>query len=447
MNMPTSAAPVGTNLSSGDERQHVRETQFRAKVGFFGIFGIQNLGNECTLQSILYNARKRLPSAEIYSVSYEPEDTSARHSVPAVPISSRYFSSRVNGKIIKRKGGLYRLARIVFQRLPEELLDWVQAIKTLRGTDLLVMTGTGMLTDYATSTFGYPYDVLKWSVAARLAGCKLRFVGVGVGPIYKALSRLFIRIALSLADWRSFRDEFSKNRIAKTGFDSSNDAVFPDLAFSLPISSLSENLVSPHNKLVVGLGIMDHRDIYIETQEQHEASYAAYLDKMCNFVRWLTENGYLIRILQGDVNYDSISRADFKQRLEQRGIRYDECGIFDQGSLSVEELISQIAKVDLVVSPRFHSLILGLMLGKPGVSISYDPKNDVLLEGVGLGKYCQSITELDADKLIAQFVDLVERKEEVRPLIMLRVEEYRKLLEIEYSLIFGDIRDKSNCDL
>src|SRR5208283_1332786 len=115
-----------------------------------------------------------------------------------------------------------------------------------------------------------------------------------------------------------------------------------------------------------------------------------------------------------------------------------ECGIFDQGSLSVEELMSQIAKVDLVVSPRFHNLILGLMLGKPGVSISYDPKNDVLLEGVGLGKYCQSITELDADKLIAQFVDLVERKEEVRPLIMLRVEEYRKLLETEYSLIFGD---------
>ncbi len=31
-----------------------------AKVVFFGIFGIQNLGNECTLQSILQNAQLRL---------------------------------------------------------------------------------------------------------------------------------------------------------------------------------------------------------------------------------------------------------------------------------------------------------------------------------------------------------------------------------------------------
>lgn len=411
----------------------------RAKIGFFGIFGIQNLGNECTLQSILYNTRERFPFGEIYSICYRPDDTSRRHGVPAVPISARYFQSRTDGKVVHRKGGLHRLARVLFQRIPGEILDWVKAVKNLRGTDLVVMTGTGMLTDYSTSAFGYPYDVFKWSVAAKLAGCKLRFVGIGVGPIYSPLSRRFIHTALSLADCRSYRDNFSKARIAKTGFDSSKDLVYPDLVFSIPKSSLPTRPAPRTQKTVVGLGIMDHRDIHIATPEEQEASYSSYLDKMCDFVCWLVKHGYAIRILQGDVTYDAITRADLKSRLEQRGIRYEEAGIFDEGSSSVEELIQQIAQVDIVVSPRFHNLLLGLMLNIPAVSISYDPKNDSLLEGMGLGKYCQPLTELNLEKLIDQFVDVVAHIEEFKPTISQRVAEYRDLLEKEYDVIFGDL--------
>jgi len=57
-----------------------------------------------------------------------------------------------------------------------------------------------MLTDYMTTASGYPYDVFMWTTAARLAGCKVRFVGVGVGPIYGRLSRWLITTALSIAE-------------------------------------------------------------------------------------------------------------------------------------------------------------------------------------------------------------------------------------------------------
>ena len=83
-------------------------------------------------------------------------------------------------------------------------------------------------------SFGFPYDVFKWSVAARLTGCKVRFVGVGVGPIYGRLSRIFIKTALAMADYRGFRDRQSRERLKQHGFERANDAVFPDLAFSLP---------------------------------------------------------------------------------------------------------------------------------------------------------------------------------------------------------------------
>ncbi|MGB2677987.1 MAG: polysaccharide pyruvyl transferase family protein [Candidatus Acidiferrum sp.] len=408
----------------------------RSRIAFFGIFGIQNLGNECTLQAILHNARKRLPCEDIYVISFNPDDTSRRHNVAAFAVSQQNFTG-----VVRRGGfwgGLAKLLRIC-RRVPGELMDWFTAIKTLRGTDLVVMTGTGMLTDYMTTASGFPYDVFRWTAAARLAGCKVRFVGVGVGPIYGRLSRWLITTALSLADYRSFRDQNSKNRIKKNGFDSDNDPVFPDLAFSLAPDILPRRLNDKRHIREVGLGVMDHRDIHLWNSNEHQAQYSAYLEKMCDFVLWLVERKYAIRILQGDAKHDASTRAELRARLEKRRIRYDQAGITDEGSATVEELIAQIAEVDIVVSPRFHNLLLGLMLNIPAVSISYDPKNDSLLEGVGLGKYCQPLAELDLQKLIDQFVELEARGDEVKPMIEKKAKEYRNLLEEQYDLIFREL--------
>jgi polysaccharide pyruvyl transferase WcaK-like protein len=406
----------------------------RARVAFFGIFGFHNIGNECTLQSILQGARRYLPGSEIYAVSFDPADTLRRHGVPAVPVTKQTFNHPAKSGLL---GRLYKPFRIL-RRIKNEFVDWASAVKALRGTNLVVMTGTGMLTDYATSALGFPYHVFRWTAAARLAGCRVRFVGVGVGPIYEKLSRWFITKALSLADYRSFRDQNSKDRIRKNGFIRDEDPVFPDLVFSLSKESLGKHSVGDGNVRQVGLGVMDHRDVHMWSDEEHQAQYTAYLQKMCEFIQWLVSNKYSVRLLQGDSKHDAGTRADLKALLAQRGIEYRERGITDEGSEGVEELIAQIAQVDIVVSPRFHNLLLGLMMDIPAISISYDPKNDCLLEGVGLGDYRQALTELDVKKLIEQFTQLTGRIDEVKPLIAEKSTEYRALLEDQYELIFGE---------
>ncbi len=428
--MLTNLGTVGSTIQ-GDKKRLVRRPNSSARVAFFGIFGIQNLGNECTLQAIVHNAHERLSDAQFCAISFVPGDTLRRHNLQAFPISYQNFAK-------VRPGRLAKLFRILFKRIPGELKDWAKAVRNLRGTNLVVMTGTGMLTDYSTTAFGFPYHVFQWALAARLAGCKVRFVGVGVGPIYQRLSRKFIRWALTLADYRSFRDEFSRNRIA-TVFDSSRDHVFPDLAFSLPKSTFPARQNRGRQKQQIGLGIMDHRDIHLVTTKEQEAAYSAYLDKMCEFVEWLVRHDYQVRILQGDAKHDVAPRAELKSRLEQRGIRYEEAGIFDEGSSSVEDLLDQLAQVDMVVSPRFHNLLLGMMMNIPAISISYDPKSDALLEGVGLGKYRQALFDLDVQILIQQFIELQERIQEVKPMISEKANEYRRLLDQQYDLIFGDV--------
>jgi polysaccharide pyruvyl transferase WcaK-like protein len=83
------------------------------------------------------------------------------------------------------------------------------------------------------------------------------------------------------------------------------------------------------------------------------------------------------------------------------------------------------------------------MMNIPAVSISYDPKTDFLLEGVGLGKYCQPLEEVDLQRLIGHFTELEARGEEVKPLIAAKAKEYRALLDEEYDLLFGELQRRS----
>lgn len=406
----------------------------KRNIVFFGVFGVQNIGNECTLEAIVQNARRRLPGGEFSAVSYKVDDTAERHRMPAIPVSLQDFTG------VKRRGGVRgkveKLLRVL-RRVPNEINDWQAAMRVLRDADMLIMTGTGMLTDYMTTATGYPYDIFRWTGAARLAGCKVAFVGVGAGPVYGNMSKRLLRRALGRAWFRSFRDENSRDRIRKIGFEDEKDFIFPDLAWSLDPALFPKTASHEPGRRRVGLGVMDHRDIHLWTDEEHRTRYENYLNTMCEFVVWLVEHDYSVRILQGDAKNDETTRGELRARLAVRGIDYETAGIIDEGAKTVGELIRQIGDADIVVSPRFHNLLLGLMMTIPAVSISYDPKTDILLDGVGLGKYCQPLEEVDLQRLIDHFTELESRGDSVKPLIQAKAAEYRALLDQEYDLLFG----------
>src|SRR6202021_2308342 len=96
--MSTNVVDTGTPASR-DERQVVRRPNATAKVAFFGIFGIQNLGNECTLQAIVHNARERLSGGQFCAISFNPSDTLQRHNLAAFPMSYQDFSNVRPGRL------------------------------------------------------------------------------------------------------------------------------------------------------------------------------------------------------------------------------------------------------------------------------------------------------------------------------------------------------------
>jgi len=408
----------------------------RTTVALFGMFGVGNLGNECTLQAILANLRRFLPNAEVRCICGGPDETAFSYNVPAFTIRDMLLPP-LDSRILQ-------LLRKLFLGIFIELGRWVKVITKLAGTDMLVMTGTGMLSDVGISPFGLHYDILRWSIAAKLCRCKLLFVSVGAGPIRHPLSKLFVKVALRLADYRSYRDIFSKSYMEGMGIASERDAVYPDLAFSLPAGSVPNPRAGDKRKTVIGIGLITYDTSRAATPEKVETIYRDYVAKVATFVRWLIDHNYTVRFLIGDVVYDTRVRQDLRALLERGGLSYEAGQIIDEPARSVDELLSQLAGTDIVVASRFHNVLLALMLRKPVVAISFHEKVESLMRAMELTQFCQDIENVDVNKLIDQLAALEENAESITCGLERKSELYRGNLEEQYEYIFKTLLQPIN---
>ncbi len=408
----------------------VRTGAKRPKIALFGTFGVGNLGNECTLQALLYNIRNYVPGAEISCICSGPQEVRSAYNIPASPITEISLSP-INNHVL-------RFLRRIFVGVPVELLQWLKAIATLRDVDMLVMTGTGMLADFGIGPLGLHYEILKWTVAAKLCRCKVLFLSVGAGPIHDRLSRRFVKAALSCADYRSYRDNFSKNFLKSIGFDSERDSVYPDLAYSFPTGRIPPaNHDGASHKTVTGVGLITYFNRG-STLSEDETVYRDYIARLGNFVSWLLEKDHTVRLLIGDVTHDQRARQDLRVFIEERGGSYTNGSIIDDPGASVDDVLSQLAATDLVVASRFHNVLLALMLGKPVLAISYNEKVDALMASAGLAEFCQDIERIDLGKMMRQFDELKERMSCTKLRLRRNTEACRVALDEQYNRIFHD---------
>ena len=360
------------------------------KVSFFGNFGSLNTGNESTLLAVLSRIRSSFPESELCCICPHPESVEARDGIDAVPITSRAV------RIWDRDLPLGRRFVGAIAGARGEFGQYARAFQTLKGTDMLIVPGTGLLTDaWGLSSWG-PYSLFKWSMMAKLRGCRIVFVSVGAGPIYTGLGRFLVKSTLALADYRSFRDRSSLDYLRGIGFRRKQDRVYPDLAFSLP-----ENLLPPAERRaagrrVVGLGLMVYPGRYSSAAPRRE-TYDAYLESLASFVDWLLSSDYDVRLLLGDEDTQVIQ--EFRSALGARLGVYDEARVIERPARTVEEVLVQLAATDVVVATRFHNVLLALLLNKPVIAVSFHHKCSSLMSEMGLDDYSQDIDELNAARL------------------------------------------------
>lgn len=400
------------------------------RVTFLGHFGAGNLGNECTLQAAIERTLRCWPEARLLCACTNPEDVTLRHKIPAVNWKPGPTPPPESEQIQRtgRRWGLTTLLR-AGRRIIDELAHLALCIRMLSRNDMLIVCGTGVVCDFLTGPGGWPYDLFKWSTIAALFGSRVLYLGVGVGPINHPVSRWLIKQALGSASYRSYRDEASRRYMETIGFDTTGDVVCPDIAFGLSANLLRPKDDPSHDRPVIGLGLKGLTD----TGEAN--AYRRYVEMMASFVRWLCEQGFDVRLLIGDIPHDKQVTDDVVETLKDGPKLAGR--IESEAALTVEQLLNQLNVADLVISPRFHNLVLAGALGKPVIALSDHAKLDSLMAGFGLSEFSLPLGSLDLESLTAAFSRAWHDAERIRVCIRDKTERYREALDEQYGMAFA----------
>lgn len=440
------------------------------RVGLFGPFGWGNLGDAAIQEAIIHHIRLRLPGVELVGVSLNPENTQEIHGIPAIPIfpqrrapaqgpeepgsprgTARGALARRLRAGSRRVPGLRRLVGAV-RRVGGRARDGARAIlfvpeiiARLRQLDVLVVSGGGQISDEWGGPWHHPLAMLEWVACARLARTRVYVVGVGAGPIRHPLSAGLFRVALRLAQARSYRDEESRALLAPFGF-TRGDPVCPDLAFGLPVGAMPERIDPAGHTTVIGLSPMSFCHPAAGTWPVHDGDrYARYRDLVVEVGRRVLSGGLSLSVFVSQVRNDRYAFDDVVSGLADHPPATGE-RILAEPTATLSELVSQIARADVVVTSRLHGVILSYLLHKPVVALSYDPKIAAVMRQFDQSTHCLDIETATAALVEERLETLLRDIEEARAKIRSTALSHRVRLEEQFDRLFGAPAHSAHAD-
>jgi len=434
-------------------------TRKHPKIGIFGHYGNQNLGDEAIIEATIQNLRRLIPNVELVGLSINPEDTQTRYNIDAFPI--RYnasFFKRKNTEaainndnkgrkppsdsnqpnaLAKKSPLPVRIVRGVASRLYHGTKNLVTEISFLRACkkqaselDLLIVCGSNQFLDNFGGPWGFPYTLLKWTLLAKSVNTKVAFVSVGAGPIYKKLSFKLLAQALRRADYLSYRDIGSK-KLIEENITGVSGKVYPDVAHSLLTPSTPPNDRESKIIAINPMPVFDPR--YWYTSDTNKLDH--YINAMAKFTISLIDQGYHV-VLFNTQKRDLDSIEDIRNKIQTIDPSYLESERFSISKHElVNELLQTLSSSDIVVATRFHATVLPLRLGKPTFGISYHRKANELLEDVGLKDCYVNIDNFSYEELSEKFSAFLNNTEQHSNSIGNKFTQYKQQLDEQWQAI------------
>jgi polysaccharide pyruvyl transferase WcaK-like protein len=422
------------------------------KIALLHHVGGGNLGDDATLDAVVQNIRRRKPGAEIAAFTANPEDTRRRHGLLCYPIRARSwsfghtpltpdpaFKSAIRTLFLKYKFLFYlpRIGYALAVRIPKAVFAEVSFLlasrRNIESYELLIISGGGQLTEWG-GPLGFPYTLLKWVYLAKSAGIKCLFLNVGAGPLNHPLSKFFVKRALGVADYISFRDEQSRKLVSQIGFKGSGE-VFPDCVYSREVAALNGSH-GKLNQLRLGIAPMPYCDPRTDPAEKNQAVYHDFIARCATFAASLVRDSSCLLTLFGtDIGVDPLAIEDLHQRLlTDHRIATPEY----RSPNSIDELLSQMSGVDYIVTCRFHGVIFAHLLNKPVLALSHHPKVMTIMNDLGLSKYCVDIRTFDPILLVDKFKSLVADTDEVKRRMAASLAKYKSQSMRQFDELFAD---------
>lgn len=376
-----------------------------------------NLGDSAILDAAISQFRLRLSNVELTGISLNNDNMQERHGIPGLAVcrtdlpvyymsenqptevsrtaeivgngdltSSLGLIGRVKQHIKKVMPGGWALLKqsgFVVRSIPRELTHFAKAWSHLRSQDLLLVCGGGQLDDEWGGAWGHPYALFKWSLAARLANTPTAIVSVGVCRIKHRASRTLLGATLSLATYRSFREQQGREIAEGLCQAVADDPIEPDLAFAMP------KILIPTAGIGVRNRAQDKKIIAISPiafarpncwPTESAAIYTRYVAVMASLLTELFERDYFLLFVWSSMGDDQMALTDIKRALGKREMTSLENRSATAQIRNWPDFVSAMLDADVLVASRLHSVILSYLAHKPAIAISFDPKVDWLMK-------------------------------------------------------------------
>jgi polysaccharide pyruvyl transferase WcaK-like protein len=236
--------------------------------------------------------------------------------------------------------------------------------------------------------------------------------------------------ATRMACYRSYRDDASRQYMLNLRVGNNSDPVYPDVAFALPVPEMPSQLTD-NSRPTIGVGVMQYHgwDRYSDHRSQIHDAYDA---QMAQFVCWLINSGYKVRLLMGAHSDMAAISSVSKLVAERLGADIASMIIADPAD-TLQDLMLQIQHTEMIVATRYHNIVAALMVGKVAISIGYADKNAHLLAPYGLDRYSQHAEQLDVARLTAQFSELMAQRHQYERRITAGGIRKRELMREQYN--------------
>ena len=285
---------------------------------------------------------------------------------------------------------------------PWRLLPTPAAMRRIRRSDGLIISGGGLVNDY------WPLVIpryLSWVLAARLLGRPVVWAGIGVGPVRRRPWRILGGFAFALSSAVIVRDRASVVA-AHALIPAAKVTLAADPAFAMSADSSAVRR---------GAGF-----VVRSPAPGDEALLGPLVEALASAATTLQARGVPVDILTMHPVEDLTISSAMEAALPG-GVRQ----VVSVSQLPADPHAAAVALggYDVLVSMRLHGVILGAVAGVPSVSIVYDAKVGAAAELLGLADVAIALRDVTAARIAegaavladpGRVLELAERLDEQR---------------------------------
>jgi polysaccharide pyruvyl transferase WcaK-like protein len=429
--------------------------QFDGGVALLSPSGWGNLGDAAILDSAIHAVRIRLPGTPLLALTLNPNDTAVRHGIAAFTCSgfSRpYYGVAEDGPVLasarptedqvqevpRRWRSKYRSSLAIplalwsgARAFPRDIQHRRRLAMLTGHLRLIVVAGGGQLDDFWGGAFGHPYVLWRWAQYARSTGAQFAVLSVGTGSLTTRLAHLFTERALSLATYRSFRDEGSRSLMRSPLVE--RDPVVPDLAYAFPVEQFRVGAQHSTDRPVIGISPIAYGDPRAWPKPDAQM-YRDYLKRLATLAASLLDSRHDL-VLFGTDSPDLLSVQDLMGEIAKLVPATELERVRVPPVHNLHQLYAALAGVHAVVASRLHGVLLTQLASIPVLALSYERKVETHMRTLDQEHFCLPVESFEPSLALLRLNEISEKRHDISASIQRAVGDRRRQVEQQYDAV------------